>query len=88
MFMTVVCAAVSFYSVAVLCGLPWNGDPCFFTSVQKLFQFPMDWGWKTGLGSENLFLFALQLNQGFVEFQCVGNTWNSGKPWKVSCFVC
>ena len=73
MFMTVVCAAVSFYSVAVLCGLPWNGDPCFYCCPEAV---PVS----HGLGLENrvrfrkAVVFALLVNQGFVEFQCVGYT--------------
>ena len=74
MYMTGVWVAVSVESVVLLCGLPWNGDPCLFISVQKLFQFPMDWGWKVRARFRKAVLFALFVNQGFVEFQCVGYT--------------
>ena len=66
---------------------PWNGDPCVFTLVQKLFQFSMDWGWKVGAKFRKAILFAVVVNQGFAEFQCDGCAWNSGKPWIVLCFV-
>ena len=71
--MTVVCAVVSFYSVAVY--VVFHGMEIHF------FYFcPEAVPVSHGLGLENrvrfrkAVVFALLVNQGFVEFQCVGYT--------------
>ena len=54
--------------------LPLDGDPCLCIFIQKLFQFPMDWGWKVRARFRKVVLFALFVNLEFAEFQCVGYT--------------
>ena len=58
-----------------------------FIFVQKSFQFPLDGGWRNGFKIRKDFLVMhCSQTKVFVEFQYVGNIWNSGKPLIVLCF--